>query len=353
MVPFVVVVLLLGHTSRAVEAEMTLRPETQTVLAGDESRFTCSTKRPQWGAMVWQMGGKVVLTITQQQDAPVPSTNPNITAQKFTSSQGDGWTLILKNTQRPDEGEVTCDLQAVNKRTARLFVQEKGRARISGESRLALKGHSVEFECQAAGWFPQPTLHWRLNGREVSGADYNLSSAVSGRGLFSVHSNLSVSASSSCDVHCLVSVSAMKAPLISTVRLTVVAEVVEQDCTLAVALLGSLSALLLLALLCICTVLCLGRRGRTKPGLQQPIWFSQSESEWSSGVGPPQGKVNRGFSSDRDRDIHFNELIIGPPIAITSSLDKAPDVASSSSRSFQSDTPSEKSIVHVRSVTTV
>lgn len=350
MVPLLVVVLLCC-TSRAVVTEMTLRPETQTVLAGEETRFTCSTKHPQWGAMIWQVNGKTVLTISQQSGL-VPSTNLNITAEKFSSSSlGDGWTLTLKNTQRQQEGEVTCDLQEVNKRTAHLYVQEKGSVRISGASRMALKGHSVEFECQAAGWSPQPTLHWRLNGKEVSSADFNLTSSGTGQGQFSVSSNLSVTASSSCDVHCLASVSAMRAPLSSTVRLTVVAEVVEEDCTVAVALLGSLSALLFLALLCVCTVLCLKRRGRTKPGLQQPIWFNQSESGRISVAGAPQGKVNPGYSSDRDT--YFSELIIGPPIPITTSLDTYPDVISSSSQSFQSDSQSEKSSKNVRSITTV
>lgn len=330
---------------------MTLRPDAQTVLAGEETRFTCSTKHPQWGAMIWQVNGKTVLTIPQQSD-PVPSTNPNITAEKFSSSShGDGWTLILKNTQRQHEGEVTCDLQEGGKSTAHLYVQEKGSVRISGESRMALKGHSVEFECQAAGWSPQPTLHWRLNGREVNSANYNLTPVRTEQGQFSVSSNLNITASSSCDVHCVVSVSAMRAPLYSTVRLTVVAEVVEQDCTVAVALLGSLSALLLLALLCVCTVLCLKRRGRTKPGLEQPIWFNQSESGRISVAGAPWGKVNPGYSSDRDT--FFNELIIGPPIPITTSLDKAPDVVSSSSQSFQSDSQSETSTKNIRSITTV
>lgn len=351
MEPVLIIVVVLLHCCTSRGAEMSLRPDSQTVLAGDETRFTCSTKQAQWGAMIWHLNGKVVLTISQE-NGLVPSTNPNITALRFSSStHGDGWTLVLKNTLRQNEGEVTCDLQEVDKRTAHLYVQEKGTVRISGESRLALKGRSVEFECQASGWSPRPTLHWRLNSREVSSADYNLSSVETGQGRFSVSSNLSVSASSSCDVHCLVFVSAMTAPLSSTVRLTVVAEVLEQDCTVAVAILGSLSALLSLALLCVCTVLCLKQRRPTKPGLQQPIWFNQSESERISVALGPQGKVNPGYSSDRDT--FFNELIIGPPIPITTPLDKVPDVISSSSQSFQSDSQSEKSMKNVRSITTV
>lgn len=49
-----------------------------------------------------------------------------------------------------------------------IFISEKGSVRVLGEMKLALKGQSVEFECQAAGWYPQPTLQWQLNGRKVS-----------------------------------------------------------------------------------------------------------------------------------------------------------------------------------------
>ncbi|CAL9684839.1 unnamed protein product [Knipowitschia caucasica] len=101
---------------------MSLMPETLTVLRGDQSRFSCRTTRPQWGAMIWQLSGKTMLTISQQ-NGLVPSTNPNITAEKAAPSQGEGWTLVLKDTQREYQGEVSCDLQEVHKRTAHLYVQ--------------------------------------------------------------------------------------------------------------------------------------------------------------------------------------------------------------------------------------
>ncbi len=33
---------------------------------------------------------------------------------------------------------------------------------------LAFKGQSVLFECQAAGWYPQPTLQWKVNDKKVN-----------------------------------------------------------------------------------------------------------------------------------------------------------------------------------------
>lgn len=40
--------------------------------------------------------------------------------------------------------------------------------KVFGDDKLAFKGESVLFECQAAGWFPKPTLQWQVNDKEVS-----------------------------------------------------------------------------------------------------------------------------------------------------------------------------------------
>lgn len=47
-------------------------------------------------------------------------------------------------------------------------IAEKGSLRVSGDNMLAFKGQSVLFECQAAGWYPQPTLQWQVNGKKVN-----------------------------------------------------------------------------------------------------------------------------------------------------------------------------------------
>uniref|UniRef100_A0AAV2J5J6 Chitin-binding type-2 domain-containing protein n=1 Tax=Knipowitschia caucasica TaxID=637954 RepID=A0AAV2J5J6_KNICA len=91
-------------------------------------------------------------------------------------------------------------------------------------------------------------------------------------------------------------------------------------------------------------------RAAAEAGPQPNIRFGQSELGRTAVAGVREGKVNPGYSNDRDT--FFNELIIGPPIPITpsASLEK---VVSSSGPSFQSDTASEQSGPHVRSITTV
>lgn len=47
-------------------------------------------------------------------------------------------------------------------------IAEKGSVKVFGDGKLAIKGESVLFECQAAGWFPKPTLQWQVDDKKVS-----------------------------------------------------------------------------------------------------------------------------------------------------------------------------------------
>ncbi|XP_039454018.1 immunoglobulin superfamily member 5 isoform X2 [Oreochromis aureus] len=214
---FPLLVLLLSWRTE-VEAQIKLFPENLTVLRGEKARFTCTPSNSQWTAMIWLLNGEVALTISNEHGVlQSPDTNLNLMAEK----KKDGWMLVLNNTERHDQGEVTCDLQGIDRKTARLFVQEKGSVKILGNNRLAFQRDSVLFECEAAGWHPEPVLKWEVNNKEVSPSEYNISSEESRESLFTVTSNLSVLAAKSSHVDCLASVSALPEPLKSTISLKV------------------------------------------------------------------------------------------------------------------------------------
>ena len=101
---------------------MKLSPETLTVLRGEEARFTCSTSNTQWTVMVWLLNGTVALTISKLHGV-LQSASNNVTAEKTHVSKGDTWVFVLKSTERYNQGQVTCDLQDIDRKTASLFVQ--------------------------------------------------------------------------------------------------------------------------------------------------------------------------------------------------------------------------------------
>lgn len=105
-----------------VAAQTKLSPETLTVLRGGEAHFTCSTSSKEWTAMVWLLNGRVALTISNLHGVLAPY-NPNVTAQRINDTKEDSWVLVLKNVERLQEGEVTCDIPNSGRKTASLFVQ--------------------------------------------------------------------------------------------------------------------------------------------------------------------------------------------------------------------------------------
>ncbi|XP_040901464.1 immunoglobulin superfamily member 5 isoform X2 [Toxotes jaculatrix] len=340
-----------------VGTQMKLSPETLTVLRGEEARFTCSTHGTQWTVMVWLLNNTVALTISKSHGV-LPSPITNVTAEKHSVSQGDSWVFILKSTERYNQGQVTCDLQSIDRKTANLLVQEKGSVKVFGEDKLVFKGQSVLFECQAEGWYPIPSLQWQVNDIKVSQGEYNISSEESGKSLFTVSSNLSVTAAKSSRVDCLASVSALPTPLKSSVRLTVVAEVLQEgdDCTVPLAVTASLSAVLLLLLLCICTVLCYRQRRQAKPNPQVDIWFNQSVADRSLVAEATGGKVNMGYSTDGSTDADFSELSMETRSQMDFvSFHKVPDVVRASSPSLRSESQVQGSLAeeNVRRITTV
>ncbi|KAM8768541.1 immunoglobulin superfamily member 5 isoform 1-T1 [Acanthopagrus schlegelii] len=360
---------LLSCMIQEVGAEMKLSPEELTVLRGEEAQFTCSTSNIQWAVMTWQLNQIPILTI-HNETGVLPVANPDVSAKESPDSPGD-WVFSLKNTERQHQGEVTCNLQDIDRRTASLSVQEKGNVKVFGDNKLVLKGESALFECQAAGWYPEPSLHWRVDDKPVSQGEYNISSEESGKDLFTVTSFHSVMAAKSSHVVCLASVSALTRPLNSSVRLTVVAEVVQDgdDCTVLLAVTALLAALLLLLLLCIAAVLCYRQRRQAKSSTQEAIWFSQSGSGGGSVAEATGGQFNPGYTSEGPTDAVYNELFIEAGrtmdfATFTKVLKgedghfeafKVPDVVSSSSWS-ESQTQaslSEESSNNVRRITTV
>ncbi|XP_036976618.1 immunoglobulin superfamily member 5 isoform X4 [Acanthopagrus latus] len=316
---------LLSCMIQEVGAEMKLSPEELTVLRGEEAQFTCSTTNIQWAVMTWQLNQIPVLTI-HNDTGVLPVANPDVSAKESPDSPGD-WVFSLKNIERQHRGEVTCNLQDIDRRTASLSVQEKGNVKVFGDNKLVLKGESALFECQAAGWYPEPSLQWQVGDKLVSQSEYNISIEESGKDLFTVTSFHSVTAAKSSHVVCLASVSALTRPLNSSVRLTV------------------------------------------ESSTKEAIWFSQSGSGGGSVAEATGGQFNPGYTSEGPTDAVYNELFIEAGRTMDfatftkvlkgedgySEAFKVPDVVSSSSWS-ESQTQaslSEESSNNVRRITTV
>ncbi|XP_077579580.1 immunoglobulin superfamily member 5 isoform X1 [Stigmatopora nigra] len=353
---FVLTMILLSCSTQV--SLLKLSPINLTVLSGDEARFTCDTENTEWDVMLWELNSTLAVTISRIHGV-LSSSIPNVTAEK--SQNGKAWILLLLSVERQHEGQVSCNIQGSAKKTANLFVQEKGTVKVFGVHTIALKEQLVLFGCDAMGWYPLPNLQWEVYGKKLRRSEYNLSSELTGKSLFTVRSNLSMTATKSSHVHCLASVSALSTPLKSSIRLTVVAEVVqdEDDCRVPLAVTSSLTALLLLVLLCICIVLYRERR-QAKKNAQDVIRREESNNGQSLPAGPTHARVNLGYVSEDGTDAVYKEIMK----EIHSKMDfdstpKSPDVVTSSSLSLHDDDGNtqlnfiKENSKNIRQVTTV
>ncbi|XP_067102971.1 immunoglobulin superfamily member 5 [Osmerus mordax] len=351
-------ILLLTYTTQ-VELVMHLEPRTLTALRGDQAQFTCSTNED-WEVMLWSVHNATVLTISAKYG--ILSRKPSVTAKNLSGGRTSRWEMVLERSERNHQGLLTCELPEIGKEAATLIVQEPGTMGITGGNVSAVRGQRVVFECQATGWYPEPSLTWQVNSRKVDEGQYNVSAGVAAEGLYNRTSVLSMQALETSHVECLASVSALPAPLASRVRLTVFAEVLveDKDRTALIAVAISSSAMLLFLLLSLCIVLCYRRTRRAKSGQAEAARIDESESRRSSAAEVTGGKVNRGYAAEVLTDIGHHDLHLDAhsQTDFQSGTHKVPDVVSSSAFSEHSPGLAHVSLegeeaTNIRRVTTV
>ncbi|KAI1903700.1 hypothetical protein AGOR_G00029920 [Albula goreensis] len=278
----------------AIGAQVQLQPKQEYVIRGNEAKFNCSVTGTEWIVMTWSLNGNTVLTILK-------SNGPQVNDKRFgavnrTTNQSDMWEFIIKDTQRNNSGEITCDVQNIDKKSATLSVQDSGTVAITSGNVTSIQKQRVTFHCLANGWYPEPLVEWTFNGVAVDRSDYNVSTVGSG-GLFNSNSTLSILGNYSGPVQCQASVQGC-APQTSTVFLTVATEPVEEDQTVLIAVLVSVLGAALLVLLIIGIVLCCKRRRAAKSSYEEEVRKTRSQSERTTTTEPAQGRENLGYMPD-------------------------------------------------------
>ncbi|KAJ8348581.1 hypothetical protein SKAU_G00271700 [Synaphobranchus kaupii] len=321
---FLAVILLTAFGG--VIAQVQLEPKNAAVLRGTDARFNCSLIQSDWVVMSWLLNGSLVLTISKEHG--VLENHKRFCAINHTTSQSYKWEFVLKNTQRNESGEVTCDVQNIGRKMATLSVQENGTVTITTGNVTTTQNQPATIHCLARNWFPEPILTWTLDGINVNQDNYSTGTVASG-GLFNSNSTLIILANDSAPVECQATVPALAVPETSTIFLTIVAEPADKDETVLIAVIVSVVATVLLVMLIILIVYCCCCRRRvTKSSYEEEVRKTRSLSEINSTSEVVQGKDNMaylpdgsvragvvpsefndsGFDTDRHRPIHTLEM---------------------------------------------
>ncbi|ROL44226.1 hypothetical protein DPX16_4295 [Anabarilius grahami] len=184
----------------------------------------------------------------------------------------------------------------------------------------------VTFNCQAIGWYPNPSVSWLVDATTVDRGDYNTSSLQDPSGLFNSSSVLQIKAEKSTAVECWASVSAALAHQTSRVNLTVVAPETTEDYTVVIAVIVSVCTIILLAVLIL--ILCY-RKKLTKLSSENKVssssWTVDLSSERRCVADETRGNVNPGYNAEDVTSSGHSDLrnradstihIISPPRVI-------------------------------------
>ncbi|XP_056591992.1 immunoglobulin superfamily member 5 isoform X1 [Triplophysa dalaica] len=207
----VLIPLIIGGAAAQVE----LKPQNLAVLLGSQALFNCSTTSAQ-PAMIWSLNGIFAVSIQMGNVVPL---DPRFSAKTYNISGIFNTELNISEVKRSDTGEVSCQFLGGPFGVSRLSVQERGSVAITGGNRTVIQGSQTEFQCQALGWSPEPNMSWTVNGVVVKNCT---NSSVAQGNVFNTICTLPVTAAINSSVQCLVKVSSMSSPEISTVFLSVV-----------------------------------------------------------------------------------------------------------------------------------
>ncbi|XP_061105381.1 uncharacterized protein LOC133133290 [Conger conger] len=274
-------------------AQVQLEPKNASVICGTDVRFNCSLSQPNWVAMTWSLNDNVVLTISEK--FGVLKNSERFNATDYTTDQSYKWEFVLYNVQLNDSGEVTCDLQNIDRKTATLSVQESGTVNITSGNVTAMKNQPATIHCLAQNWFPAPLLTWKLDRISVNQDNYNISTEASA-GLFNSASTVILLANDSAPVECQATVPALAVPQTSNIFLTIIAESSDQDHTVLIPVTVSVLSAALLVLLIIGIIFCCKRR-MAKSSYEEEVRKTRSLSERNTSE-IEQGKDNIAYLPD-------------------------------------------------------
>ncbi|XP_065117132.1 immunoglobulin superfamily member 5 isoform X1 [Paramisgurnus dabryanus] len=301
-------------TIRGVSAQTVIEPQNTVVLKGSQARFNCSINQAQTG-MIWLLNGRLVVTIQQTE---VKISNSRFAVTNLTSPGSYKWEFIINNVVRGDTGQVTCQILDEVAQISTLSVQERGSVVIIDGNQTATEGVQKTFQCQAVGWYPEPTVSWSVNGVGVNTCNNN---SVAQGNVFNTNCTLTVTAAKSSSVQCLAKVPAMSTPDSNTVFLTVetypystaaykrtteVPKASTRDQTILIAVTVAFSAAALLFLLIVLIIICC-RRKREKSSYEEEVRRAQLQAQHRSRArGDGHGHDNRGYARDGHYGDNYN-----------------------------------------------
>ncbi|XP_026878085.2 immunoglobulin superfamily member 5 [Electrophorus electricus] len=282
-------IAVLAHLIQVVVSTMAMEPRNVTALCGTSVCFNCSSNED-WDAKVWQLNRRSLLAVCVEH-SPL-GCNDDVCVVNHTTWAGSVWEFVLSSPEfTPAVQEVACELlPSMDKRkTADLFVKEKGTVMILDGNVSAQQGALLTLQFQGEGWHPVPTVALTITSTSVESSGFNTSSVQDCTGLLNFTSVLSVRVEGCSWVERLVCVSALPTPRRSIA--SVCTEPPEHDSAVVIVVAVTVCTIALLALLTL-LFFCMRSHVGNKP---QPLLFWRTRTLGRTQEETTEGNGNLGY----------------------------------------------------------
>ncbi|KAM3934309.1 immunoglobulin superfamily member 5 [Leptodactylus fuscus] len=255
-------------------------PKNLTVLSGSNASFRCIVAKG-WTSVSWYFQNTFVVSITQSQTTV--SVN-YITVQNSENPVTGDLTseITIVNVNKTDSGIVSCSSLSSTFQEAYLSVQVSGSLQITNGSVTVTPNSTTIMICQAAQWYPAPTITWQINNTLADTLYYSTIYNKDGNDFVTALSTFRINPSENLSLTCLASIETLTQPQSATVNIVVSEHIPGNNSSLSrtdiilIAVFASLGGLLLLILIIVLIIYCCKRKKRkkTERGYQSDAWVA-------------------------------------------------------------------------------
>ncbi|XP_073524552.1 immunoglobulin superfamily member 5 [Phyllobates terribilis] len=253
-------------------------PKNVTVLNGSNANFLC-TVQAGWEVISWYLQTYFIVNIYPS--GTTVSKDHTIIVQNSTNSITGAFTsaITIVNVNKSNSGLVRCSSLSASFQDAYLSVQVNGSVQITNGSVIVKPNSNVTMICQAAQWYPAPTITWQINNTAADTLHYSTSYTTAANDFVTAISTFKISPEEDLSLSCLASIPTLTQPQSATVSITVREHIpgssssLSQTDIILIAVFGSLGGLLLLALIIVLIIYCRKKKKKkSERGYQSDAW---------------------------------------------------------------------------------
>ncbi|XP_056416881.1 immunoglobulin superfamily member 5 [Hyla sarda] len=261
-------------------------PQNVTVHSGGNASFLC-TVASNWQIVSWYLQDVFIVSISPTETTL--SKDHTIEVQNSTNTLTGAFTseITIINVNKTNSGVVRCSSLSASFKDAYLSVQVSGSLRITNGSVTVTPNSTVSMVCQAAQWYPAPSITWHLNNTLADTLYYSTIYSTDANDYVTAISTFTISPEWDLSLTCLASIQTLTQPQSATANVTVKEHIpgsgssLSQTDIILIAVFASLGGLLLLIVIIVLIVFCRKRRKKKKreSSYQSDAWKATEKND--------------------------------------------------------------------------